>query len=91
MEPRDHQRLVAVWQPGSGIGVHNVKCGVFHLFVCFTAPCWSILLRNTQGRLVAVFFSQCPTVLKQQHKLDEIIRRLRFMLQFHGDIEGYLL
>ena len=34
MEPRDHQRLVAVWQPGSGIAVHNVKCGVFHLFVC---------------------------------------------------------
>ena len=21
-------------QPGSGIAVHNVKCGVFHLFVC---------------------------------------------------------
>ena len=34
MEPRDHRRLVAVWQPGSGIAVHNVKCGVFHLFVC---------------------------------------------------------
>ena len=24
---------MAVWQPGSGIAVHNVKCGVFHLFV----------------------------------------------------------
>ena len=35
MDPRDHQRLVVVWQPGSGIAVHNVKCGVFHLFVCF--------------------------------------------------------
>ena len=30
----DHQRLVAVWQPGSGIAVYNVKCEVFHLFVC---------------------------------------------------------
>ena len=34
MEPRVHQHLVAVWQPGSEIAVHNVKCGVFHLFVC---------------------------------------------------------
>ena len=34
MEPHDHQHLVAVWQPGSGIAVHNVKCWVFHLFVC---------------------------------------------------------
>ena len=34
MEPRDHQRLVAVWQPRSVIAVHNVKCGVFHFFVC---------------------------------------------------------
>ena len=23
-----------MWKPGSGIAVHNVKCGVFHLFVC---------------------------------------------------------
>ena len=35
MDPRGHQRLVVVWQPGSGIAVHNVKGGVFHLFVCF--------------------------------------------------------
>ena len=34
MELRVHQRLVAVLQPESGIAVHNVKCGVFHLFVC---------------------------------------------------------
>ena len=34
MDPRDHQRLVVVWQPGSGIAVHNVQCGVFLLFVC---------------------------------------------------------
>ena len=56
MEPRDHQRLVAVWQPGSGIAVHNVKCGVFHLFVClFHNPILdSIVLRNTEGRLVTV-------------------------------------
>ena len=33
VEPRDHQRLVAVWQPGSGIAIHNVKCGMFHLLV----------------------------------------------------------
>ena len=33
MEPRDHERLVAVRKPGSGIAVHNVKCGVFQLFV----------------------------------------------------------
>ena len=45
VEPRDHQRLVAVWKPGSGIAVHNVKCGEFHLFVCFTTPYWSVLLR----------------------------------------------
>ena len=37
------------------------------------------------------FFSQCGTVSKRQHKLDDNIRRLRFMLQFHGDIEGRLL
>ena len=34
---------------------------------------------------------QCGTVSKRQHKLDDNIRRLRFMLQFHGDIEGRLL
>ena len=34
VEPRHRKRLVAVWQPGSGIAVHNVKSGVFHLFVC---------------------------------------------------------
>ena len=28
-----------LWQPGSGIAVHNVKCGVFHMFVClFHSP-----------------------------------------------------
>ena len=45
MELRDHERLVAVWQPGSGIAVHNVQCGVFQLFVCLTTPYWSALLR----------------------------------------------
>ena len=35
MEPRDHQRLVDVWKPGGGIAVHNVKYGVFQLFICF--------------------------------------------------------
>ena len=34
VEPRDHQCLVAVWKPGSGIAVHNVKFRVLHLFVC---------------------------------------------------------
>ena len=45
MEPRNQQRLVAVWQPESGIAVQNVKCGVFHLFVCFTTPYSSISSR----------------------------------------------
>ena len=34
MEPCYHQRLVGVWQPGSGKLLHNVKCGLFQLFVC---------------------------------------------------------
>ena len=34
VEPRDHQRFVAVRKPGSGIAVHNAKCGVLELFVC---------------------------------------------------------
>ena len=47
--------LVAVWQPGSGIAVHKVKCGVFRLFFClFHNPYWSVFLRHTQGRLVTV-------------------------------------
>ena len=34
MEPRDHQRLVAVLKPGCEIALHDAKCGVFQLFVC---------------------------------------------------------
>ena len=31
--------------PGDGTAARNVKCGLFHLFVCFTTPDWSVLLR----------------------------------------------
>ena len=58
VDPRDHQRLVVVWQPGSGIAVHNVQCGVFHLFF-FTTPYWSVLLRNTQGRQPMGWYTIC--------------------------------
>ena len=37
------------------------------------------------------FFSRCGSIPKRQHKSDDNVRRLRFMLQFHGDIEGRLL
>ena len=39
---------------------------------------------------VGCFFSQCSTISKQQHKLDDNACRLRFMFQFHGDIEGHV-
>ena len=53
MESRDHQRLVAVWDPGSGIAVHDVKCGLLHLFVClFHNPILVSIV--AQGRLVTV-------------------------------------
>ena len=50
-----------------------------------------LITQPTSGGDVERFFSQCRTVSKRQHKLDDNIRRLRFMLQFHGDIEGRLL
>ena len=50
-----------------------------------------LITQPTSGGDVERFFSQCGTVSKRQHKLDDNIRRLRFMLQFHGDIEGQLL
>ena len=50
-----------------------------------------LITQPTSGGDVERFFSQCGTVSKRQHKLDDNIRRLRFMLQFHGDIEGRLL
>ena len=50
-----------------------------------------LITQPTSGGDVERFFSQCGTVLKRQHKLDDNIRRLRLMLQFHGDIEGRLL
>ena len=50
-----------------------------------------LITQPTSGGDVERFFSQCGTVSKGQHKLDDNIRRLRFMLQFHGDIEGRLL
>ena len=37
------------------------------------------------------FFSHCGTISKQQHELDDNVRRLWFMLYFHGDVEGRLL
>ena len=74
---------------GGGIEVRNFPqfsaiFRIFPQFFCFA------LLTCLQVTL-AVFFSQCATVSKRQHKLDDTIRRLRFMLQFHGDIEGRLL
>ena len=58
MEPHDHERFVAVWQPKSGIALHNLKNGVFYLFVCLSHnPYWSVLLRHTQGTLVTVIVS----------------------------------
>ena len=50
-----------------------------------------LIIQPASGGDVERFFSQCGTVSKRQHKLDDNIRRLRFMLQFHGDIEGCLL
>ena len=50
-----------------------------------------LITQPTSGGDVERFFSQCGTVSKRQHKLDDNIRRLWFMLQFHGDIEGRLL
>ena len=50
-----------------------------------------LITQPTSGGDVERFFSQCRTVSKRQHILDDNIRRLRFMLQFHGDIEGRLL
>ena len=50
-----------------------------------------LITQPTSGGDVERFFSQCGTVSKRQHKLDDNIRHLWFMLQFHGDIEGRLL
>ena len=50
-----------------------------------------LITQPTSGGDVERFFSQFGAVSKRQHKLDDNIRRLRFMLQFHGDIEGHLL
>ena len=50
-----------------------------------------LITQPTSGGDVERIFSQCGTISKRQHKLDDNIRRLRFMLQFHGDIEGRLL
>ena len=40
------------------------------------------------GGDVEQFVSQCGTFSKRQHNLDDNIRHLRFMVQFHGDIDG---
>ena len=52
---------------------------------------FALLVFSMPSCLHVCFFSQCGTISKRQHKLDDNIRRLRFMLQFHGDIEGHLL
>ena len=49
------------------------------------------ITQPTSGGDVEHFFSHCGAVPERQHKLDNNIRRLRFMLQFHGDIEEQLL
>ena len=49
-----------------------------------------LITQPTSGRDVERFFSQCGTISKRQHKLDNNVRRLRFMFQFYGDIEGRL-
>ena len=44
-EAWNHVTTSVWWKPGSGIAVHNVKCGVFHLFVClFQNPILVIIL-----------------------------------------------
>ena len=42
------------------------------------------------GGDVERFFSHCGTISKRQHQLDNNVRRLWFMLQSRGDIEGLL-
>ena len=74
---------------GEGIEVRDVSQFPAIFLICPSyvpvgAPCWQ---RCT--RLVCT--STCGTVPKQQDKLDDNTRRLRFMLQFPGDIEGRLL
>ena len=82
-----------------GVEVRNVlrsppphNLAIVHNFPKFFRNCfafWGCFSSFHSQLLVGTWndFS-CGTVSHRQHTLDDNIRRLRFRLQFHGDIES---